>query len=1354
MVSQNHPPARGCRTPAARARPARALAAPLALAATLTIAVPSIPARADQTFGVVGDFGSTASPPEVPVIAQAATGVAAALTGKGPAYILGLGDLIYGPAELAGSPFAGNKMPFTLSPAPAGYYTTAIGSLYGPYMQQSATVPNGGATTRFFPAIGDHDWWHEQVQVNAETGQPLSYPTYPYSTSYGIGPGLSNPNGFYTAAQAAAAQVLTLAANIEANAATLGQLFPGAVEHSLVVFGAPNTPVGADNYETYFAALATPPNAQSPSGSLRWYDTQQGSGPGSVHVFSLSNDPNEVLQGGLATIDMQNAGSSATNLAASPQGQWFSRALAASTATWNIVEMHQPVATSSAPEEGPSHSDGDGHLATSYMQWFDGGKVDLVLAGHVHGYERLYNDGVAYIVNGAGGTYETFARFCSQPGAPPSCGLTYQVTPQFAGGGSTTWSNTTMLSLSQVQVANTYGYQIINVNSANNWLESQFWASANPAGVGGVDPQWTLVDDFFIVKNGVLQPAQIASATGVQLSIPYGATTGGGILDTQGQTLTLNATITGQGQLVVTGGGTLILGQPQSLSLFPSQDLASLPSVESNLPFAWITNPANSYAGGTVVTGGATLSIARDALLGAPSGGLTLQQGTLQTTATLTSARSITLGAGGGTVQTLADTTLSGAIGGPGGLVKTGAATLTLTGPLSYTGGTAVQQGLLAATSPLVGALSVAQGAGVNATVVVPAGAGFANAGLIQGAVTIAGSGINTGILPGTVQVAAGGALTNAGSLGSTTTVAGQLANAGMITGPVGVLGGGTLSNTGTMSGATTVSGQLGNTGVITAPVDVLSGGAFANTGTLTGALTQAAGGTVVNNGLVTGPVIANGLLSGNGRYGSSLTIGGTVAPGNSIGTIAAAGPVTFTQGATYAAELGAPGRSDRITTGATATLGDATLLLIPAAGTTPALGSYTILQAAGGIAGQFGSVSGPYGAAYPFLAASLAYGANAVGVTIGRGASFASAGQTTNQVRAGGAVDALPDADPLVPPLVLLDYQTAPAALTSLSASIYGSLQTALQQQSFYLRDTLDARLRQAFAPGPVAGGPDSQAAAPGSRATVWQQALGAWGSTGSDGNASSLNRSIGGYLIGVDAMLGEDWRAGLVTGFDRSFLNTDGGASNGDATTAHFGAYGGRRFGAVGLSLGASYSYHDISTSRVVQFPGFSDADRATLHGSTAQAFVDLHLDRPLAGGVVQPFAQLAVVRVSTSSFGEAGGAAALTGRGAVQSNGYSTLGARGSLPLEIAGAVLTLDASVGWQHTIGNTVPQTGLALAGVGFATNGVALQTDQAVLGFGVQAAIAPNVGLGLRYGGQFGGRAQDNAVAGSLVLRF
>ncbi|MBN8901772.1 MAG: tetratricopeptide repeat protein, partial [Rhodospirillales bacterium] len=111
-------------------------------------------------------------------------------------------------------------------------------------------------------------------------------------------------------------------------------------------------------------------------------------------------------------------------------------------------------------------------------------------------------------------------------------------------------------------------------------------------------------------------------------------------------------------------------------------------------------------------------------------------------------------------------------------------------------------------------------------------------------------------------------------------------------------------------------------------------------------------------------------------------------------------------------------------------------------------------------------------------------------------------------------------------------------------------------------------------------------------------------------------------------------------------------------------------------------------------------------------------------------------------------------VTGRMPVQSNGYSTLGARGSLPFAAAGMPMTLDASIGWQHTIGNTVPQAGLALSGIAFATNGVALQTDPAVLGLGLQAAIARNVGLGVRYGGQFGGRVQDNAVSGSLVVRF
>jgi fibronectin-binding autotransporter adhesin len=106
---------------------------------------------------------------------------------------------------------------------------------------------------------------------------------------------------------------------------------------------------------------------------------------------------------------------------------------------------------------------------------------------------------------------------------------------------------------------------------------------------------------------------------------------------------------------------------------------------------------SNTYTGGTFLNGG-TLSVAADANLGDASGGLTFDGGTLQNRAAFTTARDITLNAGGGTFQTDADLTVSGVVDGSGSLTKTGAGTLTLTGVNGYTGGTTVSDGRLIAS--------------------------------------------------------------------------------------------------------------------------------------------------------------------------------------------------------------------------------------------------------------------------------------------------------------------------------------------------------------------------------------------------------------------------------------------------------------------------------------------------------------------------------------------------------------------------------------------------------------------------------------------------------------------------------
>ena len=110
-----------------------------------------------------------------------------------------------------------------------------------------------------------------------------------------------------------------------------------------------------------------------------------------------------------------------------------------------------------------------------------------------------------------------------------------------------------------------------------------------------------------------------------------------------------------------------------------------------------VLSGTNTYSGGTRVTGG-TLSISSDQNLGAVAGTLTLDGGTLQTTAAVTTARAITIESAA-RFQTDADLTATGVISGTGGLAKTGAGTLTLAGANTYSGGTSLWGGKVSVSS-------------------------------------------------------------------------------------------------------------------------------------------------------------------------------------------------------------------------------------------------------------------------------------------------------------------------------------------------------------------------------------------------------------------------------------------------------------------------------------------------------------------------------------------------------------------------------------------------------------------------------------------------------------------------------
>ncbi|MCH8686648.1 autotransporter outer membrane beta-barrel domain-containing protein [Sphingosinicellaceae bacterium A1X5R2] len=193
-------------------------------------------------------------------------------------------------------------------------------------------------------------------------------------------------------------------------------------------------------------------------------------------------------------------------------------------------------------------------------------------------------------------------------------------------------------------------------------------------------------------------------------------------------TATVQAELTGDARLIKSDLGTLVL------------------------------DGANSYLGGTTIAGG-TLQIASDAALGAANGDLSLNGGTLHTTADLTTMRGITLD-GPGAFRSDVGTTLSldGTVVGAGSLSKTGDGTLVLAGANSYAGTTDVLAGTVLVNgdqSAATGLTSVANGARLGGV-----GTIGGDVMLADGATLTPGStGVGTLTIAGDLSLAAGSTL-------------------------------------------------------------------------------------------------------------------------------------------------------------------------------------------------------------------------------------------------------------------------------------------------------------------------------------------------------------------------------------------------------------------------------------------------------------------------------------------------------------------------------------------------------------------------------------------------------------------
>ncbi len=532
-----------------------------------------------------------------------------------------------------------------------------------------------------------------------------------------------------------------------------------------------------------------------------------------------------------------------------------------------------------------------------------------------------------------------------------------------------------------------------------------------------------------------------------------------------------------------------------------------------------------------------------------------------------------------------------------------------------------------------------------------------------------------------------------------------------------------------------------------------------------------------LENSIVT--VGVGGTLGGSGKVGA-LTVNGTLSPGNSPGTLTVAGNLTLGAGSTYVAEVqGAV--ADRVNVGGTASLAG-TLRLVPLGGAYSFNSPYTLLSAAGGRSGTFGTVdtTGSFGAG---VATSLSYTANDVLLTLTAGSLAPIVGPSSlgvtapaNALAVASGIDRAVASGADASPLFALYNQPAaaiPGAVNQLSGEVHtatGAIGNAVAGSFLgtMLDGALPGRLGSAApAPGTAAfssrlsKGHDLSAKhslLDQPRFALWGATFGAASRTEGDAVVGSARRSLDDahLAVGADLRLLPDTVVGAAASIGKARASLAGGLGKVETDVFQAGLYGMTKIGGLNLSAAGGYARLDNDVSRAVPVLGNSlTSDYAsTAWSGRLQASAAVLSWNGLS---FSPLAALQAVRVHNPAFAErgiAGGAAAALGVASDdQATSRSELGLQLDTQALLGGVPVTGFVRAAWAHYFQRDAQiSAGLAaLPGASFTVTGARPDRDGALLAAGVDAKVSERVSLGARLDSELS--ANTRRLGGTAQLR-
>jgi autotransporter-associated beta strand protein len=620
----------------------------------------------------------------------------------------------------------------------------------------------------------------------------------------------------------------------------------------------------------------------------------------------------------------------------------------------------------------------------------------------------------------------------------------------------------------------------------------------------------------------------------------------------------------------------------------------------------------------------------------------------------------------------LVDMDISGIITGTAGLTKGGAGI----GLLQFSGGVSNTYG--GTTTVSLGTLLLNKSPGftaINSAILINGGtlslaaanqiADTAAVTLTSGTFNLAGFTETIGDLSGsagTFVTLGSGALT-VGTATASTTFAGVISGSGgsltkqgtgtfILTG-ANSYSGGTLISVGTLQGNTTsLQGNITDNATLvfdqTTPgtyADSISGtGAlvkqgsdaltFSNNNTV-GGITSVNAGTLFVNGTLGGAgamnVAPSATLGGTGVISKNITINGTLAPGNSIGTINLVGAQVLTTGSTLEIELN-PTTSDLVNITGTLTIQPgSTLAIFPEPGPYPSTFIYTIVQTTAGVFGTFSTVtSSPLfsgSVIYTPLEVLLELSATPFVPIIAGGGNAGTVAHCLDVLSASAGSD-LSD---IIQILRMLPSQAAiENALFQMQPSAFTALALAKEDDIFYVSNAIFNRLDTFSHSCDLENNKGNH---------LWMTLLGGYTTQSNKHHEPGFKVGSPGVVLGFDGTLGRNFCLGADLGYTYSHLHWKQNRGHANIQALYTSLYG-KWFGSKAYLEGALMGGYDFYyTDRYIEFStvnrhakGFHGGYQASAHIKGALTFERKHT-------IVSPYTRLDFLYIHENSFHESG-------------------------------------------------------------------------------------------------------------------